>query len=149
AVAGTLALVAAVVVLGACYLSAREVSLGTDAGVAHPQTALADFRRASDLDPLSSLPGRLAGVVALEIGQPAVARRWFEQSIAREPGGWLAWLGAGLAASAQNDVNAARGYLTTAIDIDDTQPVIQQALDRLGSAHPLTISQALSLMIVQ
>ncbi|MHB1835258.1 MAG: O-antigen ligase family protein [Solirubrobacteraceae bacterium] len=150
AAAGALALVAAVIVLGAPYLAVREQSLGSSAVAAgNSQAALADFRRASDLNPLWSLPGRLAGVVALEIGEPTAARRWFEQSIQREPGGWFAWLGAGLSASAQGQTAQARRYLQTAYTIDSTQPVIQQALAKVGSAHPLTISEALRLLVVQ
>ncbi len=147
--AGALALIATVVVLGVPYLAVREVSLGTSAAGSDPQAALADFRRAADLNPLWSVPGRLAGVVALEAGQPATARRWFEQAIAREPGGWFAWLGAGLAASAQGQPVAAHRYFETAIAIDGTQAVIRQALARSLSARPLTISQALKLVVVQ
>jgi len=125
------------------------VTLGTATAPADPQAALSDFRRAADLNPLWSMPGRLAGVVALELREPAAARRWFQQSIDREPGGWFAWLGAGLAASAEGRVASARSYLRRAYTIDSAQPVIQQALARVDSARPLTISDALRLLVVQ
>jgi O-Antigen ligase len=148
-VGGVAALVGGVIVLGMPYLSVREVSLGSDIAARNPQAALADFATASSLNPLSSVPGRLAGVVALHAGEYAVARRRFEQSIQREPGGWFSWLGAGLAASAMGQRKSADYYFTTAYAINNHQPADQEALARVDTTHPLTSAEAFNLLIVR
>jgi hypothetical protein len=146
---GVAALVAGVIVLGVPYLSVREVSLGSDASARNPRAALADFATASSLNPLSSVPGRLAGVVALNSGQYAVARQRFEQSIQREPGGWFSWLGAGLAASAMDLRKTADYYFKTAYAINNREPADREALAKVNTPHPLTSAEAFSLLIVR
>lgn len=138
----------AIVVLAFPYLSVREVSIADDEQAANPAAALRDFARAADLNPLSSIPGRLAGAVALTNGENLVAAQRFRQSIDREPGGWFAWLGAGLAASATGDRAAARHDYQVAFSINSRQPAIRQALARVGSQHPLTSDQAFKLLVV-
>jgi hypothetical protein len=139
---------AAFVVLAFPYLSVREVSIADDEQAANPAAALRDFARAADLNPLSSIPGRLAGAVALSNGQITVAAQRFRQSIDREPGGWFAWLGAGLAASASGDRAAARHDYQVAFSINNRQPAIRQGLARVNTKHPLTSDQAFKLLIV-
>ncbi|MGA9860163.1 MAG: O-antigen ligase family protein [Solirubrobacteraceae bacterium] len=147
--AAALSLVAAVVALGLPYLSLREVSLATAAVGSDPRAALADFATAASLNPLSSLPGRLAGVTALSARRFREAERRFQESMHREPGAWFPWLGAGLAASALGDrVTAARDFRQASV-INSTQPADQQALRRVYSTHPLTPSEAFSLLVVR
>jgi tetratricopeptide (TPR) repeat protein len=136
--------IAAAVVLGFPYLSVREDAAASSLGPVHAGAALADARAAARLDPLSAEPGRLGGVIALEAGLPTQAAQLFEQAIAREPGGWFAWFGEGLAQSELGNPAAARRAFARARAIDRTQPVIAQALARVDSTHPLTPSQGLS-----
>jgi O-antigen ligase len=147
-IAGGAALVAGAIVLGLPYLSAREVSLGSDAGVAHPAAALSDLATAAALDPFNSSPGRVAGTIALTVGENRIAEQRFAQSIAREPGGWFAWLGAGLAASALSHRATARADFDAARAINARQPAIAVALQRVDSADPLTSAQAFKLLIL-
>ncbi|HEX3835285.1 MAG TPA: O-antigen ligase family protein [Solirubrobacteraceae bacterium] len=148
-IAATAALfAAAIVVLAFPYLSVREVSIADDEQAANPAAALRDFSRAADLNPLSSIPGRLAGAVALTSGENTVAAQRFRQSIDREPGGWFAWLGAGLAASANGDRAAARHDYQVAFSINSRQPAIRQAIARVNSRYPLTSDQAFKLLVV-
>ena len=147
--AGVAALVAAVIVLGLPYLSVREVALGSAAARRDPQAALASYATAAKLNPLSSVPGRLAGVVALGSGRATVAEQRFGQSIHREPGGWFSWLGAGLAASALGRRSLADNDFKHAYAINDTQPADQEALARVYSNHPLTSGEAFRLLVVQ
>jgi hypothetical protein len=146
--AGMLALVAAVVVLGFPYLSVREVSLATNVRATDPAAALADLRRAGDLNPLNAEPGRLGGFIALQNGQYALAEQRFRQSIDREPGGWLARLGAGLAASAQGARQQAHRDFASAYAINNRQPAIAQALRRVYTRNPLTAAEAAKLFIL-
>jgi hypothetical protein len=145
AAAGTAigALLAGVVVIGFPYLAVREVSTASDVAARSPAQALRDLSTAADLNPLSSDPARLAGTIALSTNQFPTARARFEQAIARDPCGWYAWLGAGLAASAQGDRELARHDFAVAASINPRQPVIQQALGRVNSSRPVSPADAL------
>jgi O-Antigen ligase len=143
---GVLALLAALYALIPAYLSVREVSIATDVRQSDPARALHDLQLAADLNPLNADPGRIGGTIALQTGQYATARQRFEQSISREPGGWYAWLGSGLAASALGDRATARHDLEIAESIDSKDAVIRVALDRVDSRHPLTPADALQMI---
>lgn len=146
--AATTALIAATVVLGASYLSVRDVSLASDARYNRPVGALRDLARAASLNPLSAVPGRLAGTIALQGGFYGVAEQRFSQSIAREPGGWFSWLGAGLAASAQDHRQQAQHDFKVALSINSHQPAIRDALNLVYGRHPLTSAAAFKLLRV-
>jgi hypothetical protein len=142
-VAGGLALVAAVIALGFSYLSVREVSIATDARQTDPAGALRDLSTAADLNPLSAEPGAVAGTIALQTGRFDVATERFQQAIARDPGGWFQWLGAGLAASALGEKAVARRDYEFAASLNSKEPVIQQALAGIDSRSPLSPAAAL------
>jgi hypothetical protein len=146
--AGLAVLVAGVVVLGLPYLSVREVSLASNTRFTDPAAALADLDRAAQLNPLDATPGRLAGAIALQMGQYGVAEQRFQQSISREPGGWFAWLGAGVAASALGRTPVAVRDFRVAYGINSRQPVISTALARARSFHPLTYDEMLKLLVL-
>jgi hypothetical protein len=141
---GTLALLAATVVLGLPYLALRELKLGEAASHTNVAASLADFRSSHRLNPLMSDPGVLGGAVALVNGRDAEAAALFRQAIAREPGQWVAWLGRGLAASAQGQVDQARRAFRVAARLNAAQPVTHTALRRVGTHHPLTPDEAFS-----
>ncbi len=145
--AGALALVAAVIVLGFPYLSVREVSVASDAQRRNPDAALRALSTAAELNPLSADPGRLGGTIALRDGNFTVAQGRFRQAIAREPGGWFAWLGAGLAASALGDRAQARHDFQVAESINSTAPAIRHALARVNGRRPLTAADAFRLLV--
>jgi hypothetical protein len=144
--AGLVALVAAVVVLGFPYLSVREVSLATD--TTSPTVALRDLQRAAALNPLSSVPGRIAGAIALRTGQYRVAEQRFRQAVDREPGGWFSWLGLGLAASALGERQAAHLYYAVASSINNRQPAVSQGLKRVFSRRPLIPAAGFRLLVL-
>jgi O-antigen ligase len=145
---GAAALVAAVVVLAFPYLSVREVSEASDIRASNPIGALNDLRVAADLNPLSANPGRVAGTIALQTGRYAVALERFDQATAREPGGWYGWFGAGLAASALGERALVRQDLRVAASMNTKQPAIGATLRRLDTAHPLSPSQALQMLVL-
>lgn len=138
----------AAVTLALCYLSVREVSIASNLGARQPGAALAHLNTAAQLNPLSADPGRLGGVIALEAGLYVQAQHFFTQAVARDPGGWFGWFGAGIAASALGRPALARHDLRVAEGIDDTQPVIEEALSRVDTTHPLTPLQALRGVVV-
>jgi O-Antigen ligase len=154
AAAGVVALVAAVVVLGFPYLSVREMSRASDVAHNDPVQALSILSTAAALDPLSADPDRLAGTIALSTNRLgpnrdrplATAAQRFQQAISRDPGGWYAWLGAGLAASAQGRKAPARHDFEIAASINPGEGVIRRAIDQVDSARPLTPVAALQLL---
>jgi len=143
----------AVALLAACtvalafpYLSVREVSEASDAAGVDPTAALHDLSVASRLDPWSPEPDRLAGQIALLLGSYQQAERDFRRTVAREPGGWYGWLGAGLAASALGDATQAARDLHEAAVIDNQDPVIRTALARVLTTDPLAPAKALAML---
>jgi len=146
--AGVVALLAASTALAFPYLSVRETSVASDLASRNPAAALQALSHAARLNPLSAVPDRLAGTIALQIGSYAVAEQRFSRSITREPGGWFAWLGAGLAASELGDRARARHDFEVANSINSRQPAVPAALRRIDSPHPLTPAQALKLLVV-
>lgn len=145
--AGALGFLAAVFVLAFPYLSVREVSTASDLRQQNPSAALRDLTVASELDPLSSDPGRLAGTIALQTGRFKEAEGRFREAISREPGAWFAWLGAGLAASELGDRASARRDFSIAASINSRQPAVTQALRRVDSRTPLAPSEAFNLLL--
>jgi hypothetical protein len=148
AVPAVVLLLAATAVLTLPYLSVREVSMATDLSRTNPSAALHDLKVAADLNPLNADAGTRAGLLALSIGENAVARQRFAQSTAREPGAWLPWLGTGLADSALGARRSAARALRHAYAINDQQPPIKVALRRVFSSHPLTYDQAVPLFVI-
>jgi lipoprotein NlpI len=120
--------------------------VAADVSRSDPATALRDLKTAAALDPLSADPSRLAGTIALSTGRFDVATERFEQAISRDPGGWYAWLGAGLAASAHGAKALARHDFEVAASINPLEPIVQRALSDLDGAHPLTPAAALQLL---
>ena len=140
--AGVIALVAAAVVLGFPYLSVREQAAAAAVRDHNPAAALDDLADAGKLDPLSADPGRTGGAIALQSGNYNEAITRFSQSISREPGGWFAWLGRGLAESALGNADQARSDYAMAASINKRDPTVKQALARVNTTHPLTPAQA-------
>ena len=140
---GIFAIVAATVVLGMPYLTVREVARATAVSGQDPVAALRGLDRAAQLNPLSSQPGLIGGVIALEASTPQDAETRFRQAISREPGAWLPWLGVGLAESALGDRAHARRALQVAASINPREAVVQEAVSRIGSKRPLTPAEAI------
>jgi hypothetical protein len=141
-------LASAAVALGLPYVAVRLESTATDMAATNPSSALSDLKTAASLDPLSSIPGRLGGRIALAAGDYEIAEQRFSQAMSREPGGWFAWFGDGLAASELGDVPRARHDFAVAARIDDQQPVIREALARVDTQHPMTPAQALRAIVL-
>ncbi len=145
---GFAALLGATVLLAFPYLSVREVSIASNISQRNPVAALRALSRAAQFNPLSAVPDRLAGTIALQTGEYSLARTKFQRAISRDSGGWLSWLGAGLAATELGDLAQARHDFEVAYSINPKQPAVPAALRRIGTAHPLTPSEALRILVV-
>ncbi len=138
---GLLALLAAAA-LALPYLAAREVTAAGAGWRADPTRAFEQLDRAASLNPLSSRPALVAGTIALELREPAAAERRFSQALERSGDDWFAYFGRGLAASALGERDRARGSYQQARRLDPREPLLRDALDRVGGRHPLTASEA-------
>jgi hypothetical protein len=147
--AAAAAFLCAVIVLAFPYLAVREVSVASDLRGRNPDAALRELSTAAKLNPLSADPARLAGAIALQSGQFAVAEQRFRQAISREPGGWFAWLGDGLAASALGDVTRAHHDYAVAASINSQQLAVKEALARVYSQSPLTAAEGFRLLVLR
>ncbi len=141
-------LVGALIALGFPYLSVTETSQASRVAPRNPAAALHDLDQAAQLNPLSALPARVGGAIALRGGLYMEAAQRFRQAIHREPGGWFSWLGAGLAASALGNADQAHEDYTRAHAINPQQPAVRQALARVDTTRPLTASQAFALLVL-
>jgi hypothetical protein len=147
-VAGALALIAAVVVLGFPYLAVREFSTASNLRSRNPNAALRDLKTAAKLNPLNPQPGLLGGTIALESGYLNEAETRFRQAISREPGGWFPYFGEGLAASALGDSARAKQDFEMAHAINSRSDAVQKALAQVESDHPLSPATALSMLVL-
>ncbi len=144
--AAAIALIAATIALGFPYLSVREVSEASNVQSSAPGAALHFLKLAADLDPLSATPGQMGGEIALVNGLWIQAQQRYQQAVDRDPGAWMSWFGDGLADSALGQNLAATRALRRAASINRQQPVIQLALARVDTTHPLQPAQALSMI---
>jgi len=142
AVALTLLALAAAAVVALPYLGEREVAAASGGWPDDPARALARLHRAAQLNPLSSRPQLVAGVIALELGQAKTAQRRFEQALSRDSGDWFALFGRGLAASALGDRASARADYERARSLDPREPLLAEALARVNGRDPLTAQEA-------
>ncbi len=142
ALAGAIALGAATLALGFPYLAVRELNIGIAQSHTAVGASLADFRSSHRLNPLMSDPGTLGGSVALVNGRDSIAAAFYRQATSLEPGDWIAWLGRGLAASMQGQVDHARAAYRVAMRLDHDQLAVRDAWNRIGTQHPLTPTEA-------
>jgi tetratricopeptide (TPR) repeat protein len=138
---GALALLAAAV-LALPYLAEQEVAAASSGWPRDPTRAFARLDRAAQLNPLSARPQLVAGVIALELGRSGVADRRFAQALERDGHDWFALFGRGLAASALGRRAQARADFERARSFDPGEPLLREALARIGGRDPLTAVQA-------
>ena len=84
----------------------------------------------------------MAGVIALELGEPRVADARFAKALERDGGDWFALFGRGLAATGLGEPAVARGNYEHARSLDPREPLVLDALARLGGHDPLTANEA-------
>jgi O-antigen ligase/polysaccharide polymerase Wzy-like membrane protein len=140
--AASLAAFCAAVAIALPYLAERDVAKATETWRADPSAALTRLRHAADLNPLASRADVTAGVIALELRRPALARARFSAAMRRDPGNWFIPFARGLAASAAGARRAARGDYAHARRLDPREPLVAEALRRVDSRRPLTPGEA-------
>ncbi|HKG04318.1 MAG TPA: hypothetical protein VKB03_14165 [Conexibacter sp.] len=138
---GALALLAAAAI-ALPYLAEREVAAASSGWPSDPARAFERLDRAADLNPLSSRPELVAGVIALELGRSRVAEQHFSAALERDGGDWFAYFGRGLALSALGERARARLQYERARSFDPAEQLVREALSRVGRRNPLTAQEA-------
>lgn len=144
AAAGAAGAVLAAVALAFPYLAERYTTAAARGWHEHPGKALARLDRAADLNPLSARADMTAGVIALELDDPRLARQRFDRALERDPDDWFAHFGRGLAESALGDVEAARADYRAARTLNPDDPLVIDALTRVAGPRPLGAEAAFS-----
>lgn len=138
AVPGTLLALAAAVWLTTAFLAERNADLGVRAFAGDRDLALERFARARDLNPFGSRAPLLEGLTAAVAGQLQRARSSLAEAAERSPRDWLIRFELGLLP----DQPDARLHLQTARRLNPKEPLITDAIRRLGSDRPLTQAEA-------
>jgi hypothetical protein len=133
---------AAALTLTLPWLAEREVAAASSGWQADPAKAFARLNRAADLNPLSSRPALVGGVIALELGDARLAEQRFAAALERSGDDWFAHFGQGLAASARRTRERARASFERARSLDPGEPLVRDALRRVEGQRPLTAKEA-------
>jgi hypothetical protein len=138
--------VGALVLFGSAYVGERALQVGRALAAAKPGAALRDLSLAASLEPLSSAPQAVAAEIDLRAGRGAAALHRAAAGLRRDSGDWVLWLENGLAEGAVGRPGLERAALARAAALDPREPVITLARRRAGTRHPLTITEAASLL---
>ncbi|MDO8184250.1 O-antigen ligase family protein [Conexibacter sp. JD483] len=140
--AAALAAVVAALALALPWAAERETTSASADWIQDPGKALGQLDRAESLNPLSARASLTEGVIELELGRPQQAEAAFRQAIERDSGDWFAHFGAGLAAAAAGDETAARADYAAAHALNPDDPLVDEALRRVGTSRPLSYTEA-------
>ncbi len=130
-VSGVALLLAATASLTFPYLSLRFVHRAYAVEAASPSAALADFRRAAKLNPISPRPWYAAGVLATETHDPAAARDAFAHALRLEDN-WLPHFELALLAAGGRQGAEARRQITRAAALNPPDPLVEYAAGLIG-----------------
>jgi O-antigen ligase len=130
-----LALIAAAILALPLLVSARLADRGATTWAERPLGAIDDLERAAELDPLAAPPYVRLGVIAIELGRPALERRAFRAALERDPSAWYPDFQLGLLAAARGDRQAARAHLALAAARNPREPELQLALRALRAGR--------------
>jgi hypothetical protein len=143
AVAGLCTLLIAASVIPA-WLSERELRRGTELAATNPEAALKRFDRAADLNPLSPLPDKAAGVVEIRSGDYAAADRALRAAYERDPGDSGLHLLLGVVASSAGHQREAIRFVSEARRLapqDQITPRVLRALRKGRKVDPRKVDR--------
>lgn len=141
AVGGAIALVCAGLVIPS-YIAERDVAQAAAGWPSDPQAATARLERARTLNPLSTHPSLVEGVIAIRRGQVGAARTSLRRAAAREPRDWFARFELGLLAGVRGDRRTALAELQAARRRNPLDPLIAEAIARARANSPMGFREA-------
>lgn len=125
----TVALAVATISFFPIALAARLSDRGAETWRERPNEALADLRRAADLDPLAASPLVREGVVAVDLRRWGVARAAFERARRRDPSSWYPSFQLGLLAARRGDRRTAIRSIESALARNPRDRTVRRALE--------------------
>ena len=118
-------------------LSARFTDRAWATWRTQPEAALADARRAQDVDPVSPQPAIAEGIIALETGDRDLAGDGFAEAARRDSSSWYPRFQLGLLASARGDDARARRWLEAAARQNPRETLVSEARRLVGTGRTL------------
>lgn len=122
-----LGLVVAALVALPLLVSARLADRGAATWAERPAGAIDDLELAADLDPLAAAPYVRLGIVAVDLGMPALERRAFESALRRDSSAWYPEFQLGLLAASRGDRGEALSRLRAAAERNPREAEISKA----------------------
>jgi len=119
------------------WLAQRDVRRGAELAASNTEAAVKRFERAADLNPLSPVPEKAAGVVELRAGRYEEAERHLRLATERDPDDPGMHLLLAVLASQRGDADAARRLIEEARRMAPRDEVIELALRPLRRGRPL------------
>jgi hypothetical protein len=141
ALAGAIALLAAIASFTAPWLSRLQVQSAAHVWVRSPQQAYARLNDAARLNPLGDEPYVVAGSIALRRGELGRADREFALGLGRTPGDAYATLERGAIASARGERHRALELLARAVHLNPRDPLTREALALARSGRTVDIGE--------
>ena len=132
----------ALVALAIPYAAARETQKAIAVWPNRPALAYSELRSASSLLPFDPQTYLVGGAIALDLEEPATARRFFVQAYSHDDQEWLPPFVIGLLDGEQGHRAQARTQLLRARTLNPRESLIAQALVRLAGRSPLTVAEA-------
>lgn len=123
------------------WLAGRQVQLAAGDVARDPARALARLQEAERLNPFSAQPARVAGTIALRIGDVAVARDWFRAALDRVPDDAYATFELGAIEATYGDRRTARRLLERARALNPRDPLTRQALAGVRAGRPVSVEE--------
>ncbi len=138
--------IAALTAIAIPFAAAREVQRAIAVWPEKPSLAYSELRSATKLMPFDMQIDLVGGAIGLNLGEPVRARHWFEEAQRSDEEEWLAPFALGLIESELGRAGPAALQLRRAHELNPQETVVNEALARLHSAHPLTFEEAQAIL---
>jgi hypothetical protein len=133
---------AALAAIAIPFAAAREVQKAVAVWPQNPSLAYGELHSAAKLMPFDMQIDLVGGAIGLNLGEAASARGWFEKAQRRDDQEWLAPFALGVIESELGRTGPAAVQLRRAHELNPQETVVNEALSRLHTPHPLTFEQA-------
>jgi hypothetical protein len=127
--------------LAAPWLAELYSDRGASTWQGQPRKAFDDLDAAASLNPLSARPKLLAGSIALRLGDPNAAQRYFREALDRDGRDAYAHLELGAIASQQGRRGESLAYLQQAHSLAPRDDITSATLDTVRAGRRVSVQQ--------
>ncbi len=140
-VGAIVALVGVTALIVPSLIADSEVSRAARDWRADPARAIDRLERARTLNPLAARPSLVEGEIHARRGALSAAQAAFARASEKQPDAWYPYFARGLLAGSAGDSTAARRWLLAAQERNPRDPLVADALSRVGT-RPVTFDEA-------